>query len=235
MSMNFDTGDANMSRDKTISVRNFEYADQKKFVAANTKSKVKIVDDRVWCQQIPSPIPAITTFILPRGWLETQEPSGAVPGQHGHRFHPKGNMKVLLRFWCSGVRMRPESTALMRRLLYEKGEIPPVNDVSLKWLVINAVCSKVHEITSAKVVSWNGRNVLECEYMSEASDEVAFDNTGVKMLKCWAIIYDNAHSNDPKVCDPLPASIEFITDEANFRTNLQSVKFAAKSILWNKE
>jgi hypothetical protein len=231
--MNFDSNDAVPEKQNIVHMR--MNRDARLLIASSKKNKVKIVDDRVWCQKIPHPIPAITSFSLPRGWEETQKPSGSVPGQHGHRYHPKDNMKVLLRFWCSGIRATPDQAELMRKLFYEKGTLPDLEDPALASLVDHATNSKLIKVTAAKLSTWNGRPVLECEYTADAADEAAFDNSGVKELKCWSLVYDNAESTDPKVCVPLPASIEFIAEEHAFKTNLQTVEFAVKSILWNND
>lgn len=231
--MNFDANDAVTQKPKIVHMR--MNRDAQMFIASKQKSKVKIVDDRVWCQKIPHPIPAITSFSLPRGWEESQKPSGSVPGQHGHRYHPKGNMKVLLRFWCSGIRATDDRAELIRNLFYQNGKLPELQDPALARLIDTATNSKLVKVIAAKLTTWNGRTVIECEYTADASDEAAYDNSGVKELKCWALVYDNAESSDPIVCEPLPASIEFIAEEQAFRSNLQTVQFAAKSIVWNKD
>ncbi len=211
------------------------YKETNLLIAASKKSKVKVVDERIWCQKIPHPIPAIISFSLPRGWEESQQPLGAVPGQHGHRYSPKDNAKVQMRFYCSGGRGIPEEGRLMRSVLYQNGTLPKLDDTVLKALLTQALHSGVLSFTSAKVIDWNGRKVIECEYVADATQEAKFDNTGVKELRGWALIYDNSDSTDPLVREPLPACIEFIAQDSEFKTYLQTVQFAAKTILWNKD
>jgi hypothetical protein len=231
--MNLDNPDADVPVQKTVYRRVSK--EPCMFLSASGKSKVKVVDDRVWCQKIPYPIPAIISFSLPRGWEETQKPLGAVPGQHGHQYHPKDNRRVLLRFFCSGTRGLESERSLMRSVLYEEGHLPAVDDTVLKGLVWQALDSRVLSISSTKVIDWNGRKVIECEFIADAGEEVEFDNTNVKELKGWALIYDNSDSLDPKGGGPLPACVEFVAQDSDFMTHLQTVRFAAKTILWNKD
>lgn len=231
--MNFDNPDAYLVEQKTVHRRVYNQADM--LIAASGKSKVKIVDERIWCQKIPHPIPAVISFSLPRGWEESQKSLGAVPGQHGHLYTPKNNAKVLLRFYCSGGRGIPEEGRLLRSVLYQKGSLPNLDDTVLKALISQALHSGVLSLTSAKLIDWNGRKVIECEYIADAKEEVAFDNTDVKELKGWALIYDNSDSLDPNGDGPMPACVEFVAQDSDFITQFQTVRFAAKTILWNKD
>lgn len=226
--MNFDANDTRLNSEKAAYI--CFHRENNQAGAVRTKTKVKFVDDRVLCQKIDVPIPAIISFSLPRGWTETGAAEGNVPGQHGHTYHPKGNEKIALRFYCAGNRASESTEKLLNRLLKEDGKMPALDDGELKFLVKNYQ-TQVTKILSAKTVVWNGRKVIECEYLAKSAGEPQFDGKRDLDLRGWTLIYDN---KDEEGSTPLPASIDFLAPEADFKSHLQTVQFAAKSIVWNK-
>lgn len=202
-----------------------------------------ITGGKVNAQKIPVSLPAIKSFVLPAGWREFRQPAGHIPGLHNHTFQPQEDSEMFLAFTSDGVAnvLDDEGAAYIHKLETDTALEQPIEDnAKLRRLVVNeGYAQKRAVFSSAKMVDWNGKIVLECEYtrdqeiyspLTDASKPIP-----VEPRKTWCLIYNNSDKvyevPEPKV---IPAYIQFTAPPAEFDKNIEIVKTAMKTLRWNK-